>query len=51
MRARERLRSGFAGRVRHRPVRAVGEAAIVFESLAEDLPLKRQFFELIDKEP
>ena len=30
-------------------VRAVGEAAIVFESLAEDLPLKRQFFELIDK--
>jgi 3-hydroxyacyl-CoA dehydrogenase len=29
--------------------RAVGEAAIVFESLAEDLPLKRHFFELIDK--
>ena len=29
--------------------RAVGKAAIVFESLAEDLPLKRQFFELIDK--
>ena len=29
--------------------RAVGEAAVVFESLAEDLPLKKQFFELIDK--
>ncbi len=29
--------------------RSVGEAAIVFESLAEDLPLKRQFFELVDK--
>jgi 3-hydroxyacyl-CoA dehydrogenase len=29
--------------------RAVSEAAIVFESLAEDLPLKKQFFELIDK--
>jgi 3-hydroxyacyl-CoA dehydrogenase len=29
--------------------RTVGEAAIVFESLAEDLPLKKQFFELIDK--
>ncbi|MGC2445342.1 3-hydroxyacyl-CoA dehydrogenase family protein [Candidatus Binatus sp.] len=29
--------------------RSVGEAAIVFESLAEDLPLKKQFFELIDK--
>jgi 3-hydroxyacyl-CoA dehydrogenase len=29
--------------------RAVGEAAIVFEALAEDLPLKTQFFELIDK--
>ncbi len=29
--------------------RTVGDAAIVFESLAEDLPLKRQFFELIDK--
>jgi 3-hydroxyacyl-CoA dehydrogenase len=29
--------------------RAVSEAAIVFESLAEDLPLKRQFFELIDQ--
>jgi 3-hydroxyacyl-CoA dehydrogenase len=28
--------------------RSVGEAAIVFESLAEDLPLKKQFFELID---
>jgi 3-hydroxyacyl-CoA dehydrogenase len=28
--------------------REVGGAAIVFESLAEDLPLKRQFFELID---
>jgi 3-hydroxyacyl-CoA dehydrogenase len=29
--------------------RAVAEAAIIFESLAEDLPLKKQFFELIDK--
>lgn len=29
--------------------RSVGEAAIVFESLAEDLPLKKQFFEVIDK--
>jgi 3-hydroxyacyl-CoA dehydrogenase len=29
--------------------RSVGEAAIVFESLAEDLPLKKQFFESIDK--
>src|SRR5208283_4135533 len=29
--------------------RAVSEAAIIFESLAEDLPLKRQFFELIDQ--
>jgi 3-hydroxyacyl-CoA dehydrogenase len=29
--------------------RTVSEAAIVFESLAEDLPLKKQFFELIDK--
>ena len=29
--------------------RTVGEAAIVFESLAEDLPLKKHFFELIDK--
>jgi 3-hydroxyacyl-CoA dehydrogenase len=29
--------------------KSVGEAAIVFESLAEDLPLKKQFFELIDK--
>jgi 3-hydroxyacyl-CoA dehydrogenase len=29
--------------------RTVGEAGLVFESLAEDLPLKRQFFELIDK--
>jgi 3-hydroxyacyl-CoA dehydrogenase len=29
--------------------RSVGEAAIVFESLAEDLPLKKQFFEQIDK--
>ena len=28
---------------------AVGEAAIVFESLAEDLPLKKQFFEQIDE--
>ena len=30
-------------------VRAVGEAAFIFESLAEDLPLKKQFFELIDQ--
>ena len=29
--------------------RAVGEAAIIFEALAEELPLKKQFFELIDK--
>jgi 3-hydroxyacyl-CoA dehydrogenase len=29
--------------------RAVGEAAFVFESLAEDLPLKKQFFQLIDQ--
>ncbi len=29
--------------------RSVGEAGFVFESLAEDLPLKKQFFELIDK--
>lgn len=29
--------------------RSVGEASIVFESLAEDLPLKKQFFELVDK--
>ena len=29
--------------------RTVGEAAIVFESLAEDLRLKKEFFELIDK--
>ena len=29
--------------------RSVGEAAIIFESLAEDLPLKRHFFELVDK--
>jgi 3-hydroxyacyl-CoA dehydrogenase len=29
--------------------RAVGEAAVVFESLAEDQPLKKQFFELIDE--
>jgi 3-hydroxyacyl-CoA dehydrogenase len=29
--------------------RAVGEASIIFESLAEDLPLKKQFFESIDK--
>jgi 3-hydroxyacyl-CoA dehydrogenase len=29
--------------------RTVGEAGFVFESLAEDLPLKKQFFELIDK--
>src|SRR5271157_4663990 len=30
-------------------VRSVGEAAFIFESLAEDLPLKKQFFELIDQ--
>ena len=29
--------------------RTVREAAIVFESLAEDLPLKKQFFEMVDK--
>ncbi len=29
--------------------RAVGEAGFMFESLAEDLPLKKQFFEMIDK--
>jgi 3-hydroxyacyl-CoA dehydrogenase len=29
--------------------RAISEAGIIFESLAEDLPLKKQFFELIDK--
>ena len=29
--------------------RTVGEASFVFESLAEDLPLKKQFFEMIDK--
>src|ERR1700719_3751743 len=29
--------------------RTVGEAGLIFESLAEDLPLKRQFFGLIDK--
>jgi 3-hydroxyacyl-CoA dehydrogenase len=29
--------------------KTVGEAALVFEALAEDLPLKKQFFELIDK--
>ncbi|HEV2171466.1 MAG TPA: 3-hydroxyacyl-CoA dehydrogenase family protein, partial [Candidatus Binatus sp.] len=29
--------------------RTVSEASIIFESLAEDLPLKKQFFELIDK--
>ncbi|MDO8434408.1 MAG: 3-hydroxyacyl-CoA dehydrogenase NAD-binding domain-containing protein [Candidatus Binatus sp.] len=29
--------------------RAVGEAGLIFESLAEDLPLKKQFFELVDK--
>ena len=29
--------------------RTVGEAGFVFESLAEELPLKKQFFELIDK--
>lgn len=28
--------------------RSVGEAAVIFESLAEDLPLKKQFFELVD---
>ena len=29
--------------------RTVGEAGFVFESLAEDLPLKKHFFELVDK--
>jgi 3-hydroxyacyl-CoA dehydrogenase len=29
--------------------KTVSEAAIVFEALAEDLPLKKQFFELVDK--
>src|SRR5579863_6420965 len=29
--------------------RTVGEAGFVFESLAEDLPLKKQFFEMVDK--
>jgi len=29
--------------------RAAGEAGLIFESLAEDLPLKRHFFELIDR--
>src|SRR5271156_5732629 len=29
--------------------KTVGDAAIVFEALAEDLPLKKQFFELVDK--
>jgi 3-hydroxyacyl-CoA dehydrogenase len=29
--------------------RTVSQAAIIFESLAEDLPLKRKFFELVDK--
>jgi 3-hydroxyacyl-CoA dehydrogenase len=29
--------------------RAVGDAYLIFESLAEDLPLKRHYFELIDK--
>ncbi|MDB5108853.1 MAG: putative 3-hydroxyacyl-CoA dehydrogenase [Candidatus Binatus sp.] len=29
--------------------RTIAEAAIVFESLAEDLPLKKQFFGLVDK--
>jgi 3-hydroxyacyl-CoA dehydrogenase len=29
--------------------RAIAEAAIIFESLAEDLPLKKKFFELVDK--
>src|SRR5439155_10785171 len=28
---------------------AVREADLIFESLAEDLPLKRHFFELVDK--
>src|SRR5581483_9557542 len=29
--------------------RAVGEADLIFESLAEDLALKRHFFELVDR--
>jgi 3-hydroxyacyl-CoA dehydrogenase len=29
--------------------RVIGEAGLIFESLAEDLPLKKQFFELVDK--
>jgi 3-hydroxyacyl-CoA dehydrogenase len=29
--------------------RTVGEAGFIFESLAEDLPLKKQFFEMVDK--
>jgi 3-hydroxyacyl-CoA dehydrogenase len=29
--------------------RSIAEAAIIFESLAEDLPLKQKFFELVDK--
>lgn len=29
--------------------KTVGEAAIVFEALAEELPLKKHFFELVDK--
>src|SRR5271168_5587438 len=29
--------------------KTVGDAAIVFEALAEDLPLKKQFFELVAK--
>ena len=29
--------------------RTIGEAGLIFESLAEDLPLKKQFFALVDK--
>jgi 3-hydroxyacyl-CoA dehydrogenase len=29
--------------------RGIGQAGVIFESLAEDLPLKKQFFELVDK--
>ena len=42
-------RAHLGRRVRQRPRACGGEAAIIFESLAEDLPLKKQFFELIDQ--
>ncbi|HSU91197.1 MAG TPA: 3-hydroxyacyl-CoA dehydrogenase NAD-binding domain-containing protein, partial [Sporolactobacillaceae bacterium] len=29
--------------------KTVAEAGLIFEALAEDLPLKKQFFELVDK--